>query len=78
MENTLLNRLFRNPDMIIPAMDGFPEVKVKQYTPLYCKIMNVLDIRFWFCKSCGYNNRFGLCYAQKCKRHGIDLGENNA
>lgn len=41
---------------------------VKQHSYLYCLIMNIVDIRFWFCK-CRYFDPYGKVIYAGCKRH---------
>lgn len=38
----------------------------KCYTPLYCWIMNKIDVRYWFCE-CEYSAPYGLVVM--CERH---------
>jgi hypothetical protein len=35
---------------------------------LYCLVMNILDIRFWFCE-CGYYDPYGKVICAHCKKH---------
>ncbi len=41
---------------------------VKQHSYLYCLIMNIVDVRFWFCK-CRYFDPYGKVIYAGCKRH---------
>jgi len=63
-----INGLIRLPDLIIPPEEGYPEERIPQYTQLYCILMTIIDIRFWFCK-CGYTYPYGLCFLLDCKLH---------
>jgi len=35
---------------------------------LYCRIMNVIDFRYWFC-DCGYEAPYGKVISADCKKH---------
>ena len=38
------------------------------YTPLYCRLMNVLDARLWGCP-CEYYAPYGRVTSGDCRRH---------
>jgi len=37
-------------------------------TAWLCKLMNILDFRYWFCE-CGYISPYGLVISADCKKH---------
>jgi hypothetical protein len=43
-------------------------IKPKQYRKWECIILNIIDIRYWFC-NCGYCAPYGKVISAECKRH---------
>lgn len=43
--------------------------KLNSHSPLYCFVMNLIDVRYWFC-NCRYTAPYGLVIsADTCKKH---------
>jgi hypothetical protein len=43
-------------------------IKPKQYKRWECNILNIIDVRYWFCE-CGYYAPYGKVISAGCKRH---------
>ena len=41
---------------------------VREWTPFWCLVWNLLDVRYWFC-DCFYEVPWGLCVTGGCEKH---------